>query len=1256
MASEQDKVGEAKEVDADEGGPSWQRAAANFLATHRPEEGAWAGPFLLQPQEIRALAGFDPNPHQYLLVRLLQLPCKCKTKCSWLPTRQLTIEELTYLDRSPWGARILAESALVLGLQMQTPVGTGLQGVATRTKINSAVHRQLNFARGAIKATARAALLSQAITPLPQRTLAFTAWIQSVTYYPASIAVPLAQLRSQLRRQYADLVFNMHWLKAAVAHPVLRLLRIASGTSTDAALDLAVIGFAFRRFAPAALFLGPCPAAKALKQRVTVLLLALQPYSTPEHWRAFVDRVHQADATRPDLVPKLLQYVKYMQRTKEDRSALAYLCKRSQRAFPAEATPRLCWLALADASVKHIPPHARIALARWWLKAEADDSNYIRQLDLPPLPHCGICGPPTLATQHPWGKTQSGVCGGHPEYHQFWQHNAGAALENFLEENFGAWQLPDIDQPDILPEPDPPLPSCVLCANGPNTVSHLQRHCSVSNAILTCALGRIAAPRDWYTSDPAEVVILAHTVHALRRELLARRAYSGGRVHERVPLPAGDVLPCVRRLLAEIGAALPPHYDRHPLLAAPVTICSPCPQEFYHVRSAPAAHFAHQVVPRRSTKHMHLVTLRRTLPHEPLMFTHADTFPTAGVATQEQWLPPPAPSSTPYPSARIVRKMCTCGANGWLLLANNILPADAILNVAPVAPREFTNLCPSGTQAPQHEQTGTAQTADSGSESFLILQFDGSCKRPTATQPCAGAGVAAWFIQENSTVLVDHCVLPLPQARNAQEAEAGGAAEAVVMAARLVASLQPTHLEFQGDNKGVIGYWTGHSRFRGDNINNLLMQARELSLYSLPFANWEYIPRECNGTADHLAGVASTLVQLARDEDGAEGLGPMRCFLTAEIQLPHLWHMLREAFAHPATPSFILPEIADHIQWGALTLLQKLLPQQTKSLPALYAVALKAPSGTPYLVHYGTRTRIDHFPYGRRYPDSPGGAKLGRTARYILYGRCHEEYDIRGSHFAVFLALLNKLDPGLLQGPFESITAAREFLTSQLNGSRYAHHHPDSAKALLNVSLNTATHKVTGRILAWNCGLPAPLLDFFRQLQALKLLVHAAFVLPWEDPRRNEDNSLYFVLEHYEAIFMRTFAKYFLTYFEPLSMLWIHDGIWLHPSPPELLMQQAEQHAQHVTGMELQFAHKSLLQDHVAALASLQRVPLQAHKIPPTFEQLRTLGHQEWWEQAHRGPGQLPAVVHKQLKHATAPPTIDPCATLHNFFVRTGRQ
>ena len=120
-------------------------------------------------------------------------------------------------------------------------------------------------------------------------------------------------------------------------------------------------------------------------------------------------------------------------------------------------------------------------------------------------------------------------------------------------------------------------------------------------------------------------------------------------------------------------------------------------------------------------------------------------------------------------------------------------------------------------------------------------------------------------------------------------------------------------------------------------------------------------------------------------------------------------------------------------------------------------------------------------------------------------------------------------------------------------------------------------------------------------------------------------------------------------------MLWIHDGIWLYPSPPELLMQQAEHFAQHSTGMDLSFQFKQLKEEHLSALETLQGLPLHTHAIPPSVAQLRKLGHQEWWAQVHKGPGQLPQVVHRQLRHATAPPHIDSTNTLRKFFVRTSK-
>jgi hypothetical protein len=103
-------------------------------------------------------------------------------------------------------------------------------------------------------------------------------------------------------------------------------------------------------------------------------------------------------------------------------------------------------------------------------------------------------------------------------------------------------------------------------------------------------------------------------------------------------------------------------------------------------------------------------------------------------------------------------------------------------------------------------------------------------------------------------------------------------------------------------------------------------------------------------------------------------------------------------------------------------------------------------------------------------------------------------------------------------------------------------------------------------------------------------------------------------------------------------------------------MQQAEHHAQATTGMILQFKCNDLFREHEAAVQSLKGLPLHSTKEPPSLAQLRALGHQEWWAQVHKGPGQLPPVIHRQMRHVARPPDIDDAATLHRFFMRTARQ
>jgi hypothetical protein len=119
--------------------------------------------------------------------------------------------------------------------------------------------------------------------------------------------------------------------------------------------------------------------------------------------------------------------------------------------------------------------------------------------------------------------------------------------------------------------------------------------------------------------------------------------------------------------------------------------------------------------------------------------------------------------------------------------------------------------------------------------------------------------------------------------------------------------------------------------------------------------------------------------------------------------------------------------------------------------------------------------------------------------------------------------------------------------------------------------------------------------------------------------------------------------------------MWIHDGIWLYPHPPIVLMQQAEHHAQETTGMKLHFKRNLLHEHHLQALTQLSAFPSVLARDPIHIQKLRALNHLDWWDGVHRGPIQLPREVRTQLRHVAHPLPIDNPATLHRFFVRTAR-
>ena len=53
--------------------------------------------------------------------------------------------------------------------------------------------------------------------------------------------------------------------------------------------------------------------------------------------------------------------------------------------------------------------------------------------------------------------------------------------------------------------------------------------CTFTHSLLSLVLGRLATPFDWYTRERKTLVLVAHTAHLLRREIVARNGLSHGK-------------------------------------------------------------------------------------------------------------------------------------------------------------------------------------------------------------------------------------------------------------------------------------------------------------------------------------------------------------------------------------------------------------------------------------------------------------------------------------------------------------------------------------------------------------------------------------------------------------------------------------------------------------------------------------------------------------------------------------------------------
>jgi len=315
--------------------------------------------------------------------------------------------------------------------------------------------------------------------------------------------------------------------------------------------------------------------------------------------------------------------------------------------------------------------------------------------------------------------------------------------------------------------------------------------------------------------------------------------------------------------------------------------------------------------------------------------------------------PPPTPGTLQQANVVFARAECPCGAPCYML--SDFVP---IAHGAPLVCVRQHGSCP---QLPS-----------------LIGQFDGSCRFPGTHYCATGAGFAIWRISEEGIQLLEQVALPLPELHTSAEAEAVAAAS-LLRSLQTIASDSPAAtIELQGDNQSVIGYWNGDSRFSSVRLNDLLAEAKEVSITSLVHLRWAYIPPELNTVAEYLAGLASAQVVDARLTPGVVPCGPLhlQCdIITSPVQ-DNGAH-LRDAIAQSGQGGrLLLLEAPDAIAWQYLPLARAAFPDKAAGALSLYAHAQFGSSGRPFQVEYQPAGGVQR---GRLYSRSPGGQGLRKV-------------------------------------------------------------------------------------------------------------------------------------------------------------------------------------------------------------------------------------------------------------------------------------
>ena len=368
--------------------------------------------------------------HPHLLTRLHLCPCHCKCKTFLLPNFPLTSHDILFLDTTPFGCKIAAASATMLGLFLHSPFTSILPEPSPDPRppprFNSLdlEQQQLNKAFATMERRIRTASPLQ--LSFRDRTLYLSFYVLSLPHYHHSTLLPTPPLLDRYTSLIRKFLCRRHWIQAQHLPGIVTYLKLGILHCPKIFLYSSLLGFAIRRFGEplVAWLCGVSHSLPSLPSQIETGLWSIrsllsealpfhsEPYSVPI-------QAHLFQQLSPYKLSHLVtKHFKNFLRRKLNFEAREFLLQRFANVkWHFVASPQLFDM-LHTTPLKIIPAASGLAILRWAIDSDPDFHFRLRPHLTRHTPcRCG-CG--KLSSLYPEGLSRGSVCSSHLTVHLTW--------------------------------------------------------------------------------------------------------------------------------------------------------------------------------------------------------------------------------------------------------------------------------------------------------------------------------------------------------------------------------------------------------------------------------------------------------------------------------------------------------------------------------------------------------------------------------------------------------------------------------------------------------------------------------------------------------------------------------------------------------------------------------------------------------------------------------------------------------------------